>query len=321
MDNIKETDIQSLILDSYQIRKTKSQKTAFIEMLKTRYGDKIKIEQKRLYGRNIVIGDPEKADVIFTAHYDTCAKMIVPNVITPQNMLIYIAYQLVISLIFLIPVFAASFFIAMLTDALLPPDLSSFTFLLSELAGMGVLVLVCWLLLAGPQNHHTANDNTSGVITVLRLFEKIGTDTGAAFILFDNEEKGLLGSSFYATTHKNVQKNGFVINLDCVSDGDYMFFIHKTAKKSESGERGRKIVSHFEKTAPEILAKYNKTAVVTNKGVYPSDQAMFKNGVGVAFLNKTKGGTLYMDKIHTENDRVFMKENIDALVELFSAKE
>ncbi len=321
MDNIKDTDIQTLILNSFQIRKTKAQKTAFIEMLRSRYGDKIKIEQKRLYGRNIVIGDPEKADVIFTAHYDTCAKMIVPNIITPQNIPLYLAYQLVISLILLLPVFAASFFTAMLTDVLLPPDYKSFSYLISELAGFGVLALMCWLLLAGPQNHHTANDNTSGVITVLRLFEKIGVESGAAFILFDNEEKGMFGSSFYATTHKNVQKNGFVINLDCVSDGDCMFFIHKTDKKSQSGERGRKIISHFEKKAPSILAKYNKTAVITKKGFYPSDQTMFKNGAGVAFLNKSKGGVLYMDKIHTEADRVFRNENIDALVELFSSKE
>ncbi len=310
MDNTRERDITNIILNSYQIRKTKTQKSAFIDMLKSRYGE-VKIEEKRLYGRNIVIGEPEKADVIFTAHYDTCAKMIVPNFITPQNLLIYLAYQLLLTAILLVPFFSACAIVAKFTKNLL----------LTELAGFAVFIPEMWLLLAGPQNHHTANDNTSGVITVLRLFEKIGTESGAAFILFDNEEKGMLGSNFYATTHRDVQKNGFIINLDCVSDGDYMFFIHKTDKKSESGERKRRIVSHFEKTAAEILAKYNKTAVITKKGFYPSDQAMFKNGVGVAFLNRSKGGVLYMDKIHTEKDTVFMEENINALVELFSTKE
>ena len=48
---------------------------------------------------------------------------------------------------------------------------------------------------------------------------------------------------------------------------------------------------------------------------YPSDQANFSRGVGVAALKKTKGGLLYMDRIHTKRDTVYMEENIAYLTE------
>jgi hypothetical protein len=48
---------------------------------------------------------------------------------------------------------------------------------------------------------------------------------------------------------------------------------------------------------------------------YPSDQANFSRGVGAAALKKAKGGLLYMDRIHTKRDTVYMEENIVYLTE------
>jgi len=73
------------ILDNYQIRKTKKQKTAFMEWLEPivqANGHEMQVE-KGSGARNIVIGDVESAKVIFAAHYDTCAVMPFPNFITP----------------------------------------------------------------------------------------------------------------------------------------------------------------------------------------------------------------------------------------------
>ncbi|MBE5819089.1 MAG: hypothetical protein E7312_08565 [Clostridiales bacterium] len=53
---------------------------------------------------------------------------------------------------------------------------------------------------------------------------------------------------------------------------------------------------------------------VASKGIfYPSDQAQFPCGVGVAALRKSKRGILYMNKIHTKNDTVFDEKNIEYL--------
>ena len=55
---------------------------------------------------------------------------------------------------------------------------------------------------------------------------------------------------------------------------------------------------------------------MASKGaIYPSDQANFDRGVGVAALKKTKSGLLYMDRIHTERDTVYMEENMAYLTE------
>mgnify|MGYP002508405661 CR=1 FL=1 len=46
--------------------------------------------------KNVVAGDPEKAKVIFSAHYDTCAVLPFPNFITPRNLFFYLCYQLML---------------------------------------------------------------------------------------------------------------------------------------------------------------------------------------------------------------------------------
>ena len=87
------------VLINYQIRKSKKQKTAFISAVTAyaasqRYSTKI--ETGSFGCRNIVIGDAENADYLITAHYDTCAWMPLPNLVTPFNMPIYILYQVLL---------------------------------------------------------------------------------------------------------------------------------------------------------------------------------------------------------------------------------
>ena len=55
---------------------------------------------------------------------------------------------------------------------------------------------------------------------------------------------------------------------------------------------------------------------MASKGaIYPSDQANFVRGVGVAALRKAKSGLLCMDRIHTGRDTVYMEENMAYLTE------
>ena len=83
------------ILEKYQIRKSNKQKTDFIIYLTNRlkdvgYSDEdIHIEKgwKWIFKtRNVVVGNPETAKVIFGAHYDTCAISPLPNMMFPMNM-------------------------------------------------------------------------------------------------------------------------------------------------------------------------------------------------------------------------------------------
>lgn len=55
---------------------------------------------------------------------------------------------------------------------------------------------------------------------------------------------------------------------------------------------------------------------ITKNAFYPSDNASFKGGIGVAALKKSKlFGILYMDRIHTKKDIIYREENIQFLTD------
>lgn len=304
----------NIILENYQVRKGKKKKTAFIEFVKgecAKHGYDVNIEKGSFGARNVVIGDPERAKVVYTAHYDTCAWLPFPNFIAPKNIGIYLIYQIFLVL----AMFAIAFGGALLMEQLFTPIAVSW--LNTKIAKVGgaifflsfeiILFAVLGLIMAGPANKHTANDNTSGVITVMELMKSMTPEhkNDAAYILFDYEESGLIGSSSYASKHKNFKKNGLVINFDCVSDGDTILFaINKKA-------------SHLKEDLEKAYIPNDILSVdiAYEKVIYPSDQASFVNGVGVAALKKSKRGILYIDRIHTSKDTIFEEKNIAYLVE------
>lgn len=296
---------KNAILPRYEIRKTKKQKTDFIAMLSEHFGENMRVEQKSS-SRNIVIGDTESAETIFTAHYDTCANLPFPNFITPTNFFIYIVYQLAVAVLIILPAFLLTGVAAYLFDSLIITEL---TMLVSAGASM-------WLIIAGPANKHTANDNTSGVVTVLALTDIIGAvnNRNIAFVLFDNEEKGIIGSAAFVRAHKNLRENAVIVNFDCVSDGEaiLMTFTKKV--------REQKIYETISDRSENFLAAYGKYPLIvpSSRAIYPSDQANFRNGVAVAAMNKKKFIGYYVDKIHTNADTVFDETNITALVHLWS---
>lgn len=289
------------ILDRFQIRKSKKQKTAFVQWLRpilAQQGYEMKIE-KGSGARNIVIGDVDKAKVVFTAHYDTCVKLPVPNFITPKCITIYLLYQVVLSIAIILAACGAAFVVGVLAGLIHRALI---------LVGIYVGYLgVLFLFMFGPANRHNVNDNTSGVTAVLELLEQMPQDLRekAAFVLFDLEEMGLVGSSTFFKSHKKAMNEKLLVNLDCVSDGETMLFCFR--KKSVADE------PMFRQCFPSN--ERVESDFVTRGYVNPSDHIKFPRGVGVVALNRTKRGILYMNKIHTKRDTVYREENIAYLVE------
>lgn len=126
-----------------------------------------------------------------------------------------------------------------------------------------------------------------------------------AFVLFDLEEAGLFGSSAFASKHKAAKKNTLVLNFDCVSDGDTILFaLKRTTKK------------YTEQLEQAFVPTPDMNVEITGKAFYPSDNASFKGGIGVAALKKSRFlGTLYMDRIHTSKDVIYREENIQFLTD------
>lgn len=289
------TDITKTILTEYEVRKTNKQRAAFRDWLTPilqENGWSVRVERGSWGVRNLIIGDPDKAKIIYTAHYDTCVRLPFPNFITPKAPAIYALYQIVLSAAIL----AAAGIVAYLGFILLGR-------LGNYLGYWAVLALFMW----GPANPHTANDKTSGTTAVVELAMSMPPELRdkCAFVLFDLEEAGLLGSMAFAKKHKNAKKNTLLVNMDCVSDGQTMIFCFRKNSRGEVS-RFRSAFAADGRISPEFL---------TRGYVAPSDHIHFNWGVGVNAMRSTKKGLLYMNRIHTRHDTIYRQENITWLVE------
>lgn len=289
------------VLTAFPVRKSKKQKAAFraeVTEYLEKLGYTVQEEKASLGAVNLVTGDPVKAKYLVTAHYDTCARLPIPNLITPCSLFGFVGYQLVMALVMMLPMVLTAAAVGYLTkDA----DLAS-------LCGYAVLLAVIVLMMVGPRNPSNANDNTSGVVSVLEIAKSMPEKKRGevCFVLFDLEEVGLIGSSDYRNKHKKAVKNQLVLNLDCVGDGDYLYLFptRKLKKDAEKMEALRSICGTFGK----------KSLTLREKGfsIYPSDQANFPLGVGICALRKGKLG-LYLDKIHTPKDTILEQTNVNIL--------
>ncbi len=244
---------------------------------------------------NVVVGDADKAELIFGAHYDTAPRMFLPNFITPKNPLLYIGYQLLI--VFLL---AAAAILICLPMYWIYPDFAP----LVAVAAYWILLI---LMMAAPANPNTYNDNTSGVVSLIEIMLRMDEDTRrrCAFVFFDHEEVGVVGSTAFAQMHKKAAKDTAMVNLDCVGDGEHLLLSAKRAfMKDERAYSALKAA--FEDGGSVLHTKAANT-------VYPSDQSNFKKAAAVAALKHKKFIGYYMDRIHTVRDTVLEEKNVERL--------
>ena len=289
------------ILTAHPVRKNKTQKERFRQEVQDylqTLGYSTNVESGSFGSKNLVIGDPDRAKYLVTAHYDTCARMFVPNLITPCNALLFILYQIFVCLLLIVPTLAVGALVGYLLH--------------SFFVGYFLWMVLLWtgiaLMLVGPANSSNVNDNTSGVVTVLEIAKSLPENyrKDVCFVLFDLEEAGLIGSASYRKKHKKASESQMVLNLDCVGEGDeiYLFPTSKLKKNQKKLADLEKITGNFGR----------KTVTVRKQGfsIYPSDQAHFPYGVGICALNRGKLG-LYLSKIHTPKDTVLDETNVNSL--------
>jgi hypothetical protein len=262
-------------------------------------GYECSIEKGSYFSRNIVVGDPENAEHLVCAHYDTCAGLPFPNFITPCNFAVYLAYQILIVGGFLLLACVVGAVVMLLTQ----DDSVAFQ------AGYWFYWLILVLLFAGPANRHNANDNTSGVVTVLEILRSLpeAHRNKVCFVLFDLEELGLVGSASHRKAHKTASENQIVLNLDCVGDGDFlMMFPNKKLKEN----------AHQMAALDRICGQFGEKNLQLHKKGFclcPSDHKNFPKGVGIMAFKRKKLLGLYCDKIHTDRDRNLELKNVNIL--------
>ena len=289
------------ILKSYPVRKSKKQKASFradvIAWLEA-LGYCVAVEQGSFRSSNVVIGDPKTARYLVTAHYDTCARLPFPNLITPCNVWTFLLYQFFVCLMLIIPSAAVGAAAGWLLRSF---DLGYFLFMILLWASI-------LLMMIGPANPSNVNDNTSGVVTLLEIAKSLPElhRKNVCFVLFDLEEAGLIGSASYRKKHKAEVSGQLVLNLDCVGEGDAICFF--PGAKLRQDKRKLQALGRIAGTFGR------KTIIIRTKGfsVYPSDQANFPYGVGICALKRGRAG-LYLSRIHTPKDTILDETNVNLL--------
>ena len=293
-------DYLNEVFNKFPIRRKKEQKDNFFEYVKKeveQYDYNAKVETLK-NNKNIVIGDYEKAKVVFTAHYDTPATALIPNLMMPRNKGISFIYAIGYALVLVAIALALGIYIQKTLG--LPEQFSTLIYLIIYF-GEFYLTMFCF------PNKNNKNDNTSGVATILSLVEN-NPNKDIAFILFDNEELGLLGSKTLAKAKKEAFKSKLVINLDCVANGKEILFIVKDeAKKLDEYKKLEELVKSNE--------DFNVTFYPMKGSMGNSDHKNFECGIGVLAAHKGKGKIVKYccGRIHTNRDTIANVENIEFL--------
>ena len=293
------------IFENHPTRFTKKEKAALRQSLRKElaemgYADQ-EITEINASGTNLLVGDPH-AEYMFTAHYDTPGRtgwMLKTASIWGQTGANIFLIAVMVLLGFTVP-FVSVFFSESISE--------SAAFWSGELTILVMLLIMLLSMII--KNKNNRNDNTSGVLSLLALAEKVVSDENmkskCCFVFFDNEEWGLLGSAGFA---KYCKKNGIdlsetkVINFDCVGYGDVLTFA--SVKNSE-------ITGTLEKA----FADAGQDPVKKRSAmIFLSDHANFKNSVMVSYTKHSCTGHLYLPLIHTSKDTSCDVEQINRLTE------
>ena len=245
---------------------------------------------------NIVVGNPESAKTVLTAHYDTPARGLLPNLMLPRNRGLFYLYQFgIVGILLAISLGVAySVGIAWLNDT-------------RVYAALFIVLYygLFFVLLRLGANPHNINDNTSGVAVLLRLMSQMDEAQAAqtALIFFDNEEKGKKGSKAYFKDNTSFMQNKFLVNFDCVGYGEEVVFIAK------DGALHRQ---EYEKLQASFVSQgaYKVQFHSMHDSESNSDYKNFPCGVGCMTCKRSKKGVLYTPYIHTVRDTVASEENI-----------
>ena len=285
------------ICSLFLIRRSKEQKQRFFEYVSNEFEPGVvKKEVLENKHENIVIGDIESAKVIVTAHYDTPATSLVPNLMMPENKYLSLAYHIAYPLVLALLALVVAFGIAV-------PAKWELYYI------MALYLVLYYALFFGATrlvtNKNNVNDNTSGVATVLSI-AKQSLSKKVAFVLFDNEEKGLLGSKAMKKKYKELLNDKLVVNFDCVANGKEIVFIVK--EKAENFAEYELLKKSFASNA-----NFKVHFLPFKKCIGNSDYKNFEAGIGVCACKKGKCVKFYTGKIHTNKDTVGDDENIEYL--------
>ena len=151
------------IIEKHGIRRKENQKQSFRKYVQDEFLENVNIETLDKKHNNIIIGDIEEAEVVFTAHYDTPPTSIIPNLMMPLNKILLYTYHF-------------GFFIILAVVCIIIAKAISMS-LTNQYIEWVIIYLILYFssfifLMRFFTNKNNYNDNTSGVATILSLAKK-----------------------------------------------------------------------------------------------------------------------------------------------------
>ncbi|MFA7435279.1 MAG: M28 family peptidase [Bacilli bacterium] len=269
-------------------RKSKSNFREYLKSKATKYGLEYNIFPNSFASKNVVIGNLKKAKFVLGAHYDTPPRM-------PAFLMRSILFFNILSFLFV------PFVIIILILLELP-------IIIAPLIYLGLLL---YLMGFGIANKFNYNDNTSGVLTLLAIMAKHGSND-VAYVFFDNEEKGLIGSLQMALIlrklgHYQPRKKIF-INFDCVGRGN-VFGVASFKNKRVAQD----LIDLSNNKDTSGLSFVHRKA----SRFEASDHFSFRNwnSLGIMCYNR-KRKKYVLKNIHSHKDKYIELKNINVLVDL-----
>lgn len=297
MDHIER--FKEYLLTVHPVRKTGYQKREFRDWLMSEMKRSGWKAHEETYGKlngsvNVVAGDPDRAVVFLCAHYDTAARMLFPDFVSPTNVPAHICYHFAAGFLLVAAALAVSFAVCF---PLHLPALMLPLFLVLAVIALGVSAY-------GPANKRNANGNTSGVLALLAMARELKRDGRVCFLFLDNNEKNLLGASAFKKKHFTAADRALFLNFDCVGEGEHLLLMPSKhsrwdadllAALREAFPDGEEMVSH-----------------VLDKGLtyYPSDSRKFKFHVAVCACRRLAGLGYYIPHLRTGKDTALAEGNI-----------
>lgn len=297
MEQIKQ--LKEYLLAVHPVRRTGAQKADFRKWLIRELKRAGWRAGEETYGKlngsvNVVAGDPEGADVILCAHYDTPARMLVQDFVSPTNVLAHVLYHVMVALVLAAAAFALALAVSF---PLNKPELMVPLFLILAVAAL-------WVSAYGPANQNNANGSSSGVLALLAAANANLDRKRVCLVFLDNNERNLLGSSAFKKAHPNKAAQTLFINLDCVGDGENILLI-----PSKSSRWDGELLEALEEAFP---AEEGRSPRLLTRGLqyYPSDNRRFKFHVTVCACRYLAGLGYYIPHLRTKRDTALDEGNI-----------
>ena len=257
-----------------------------VKALAAGWGYEVSVEGSGRNHRQIVIGDPEKASILITGHYDTPSRKLMPGLEAPLNPLLHGLYQLLCAVIYMVPSFLVMMLVLLAVRSM---RIGLIVFVISYLLTL--------LVLADGAGNRMNRNASSGLKAVLMFLESLPMNQRGhvCAVLFDDGERGHRSAREFCMSYPRLQYMKLTVCLDRVGRGDHLVLIASEQAKKSTG---------FGTLAHLTAERMHGRTVDSRRCVMSRDAKLFRCGCLITVLEKHPVLGMVHRNLNTPMDRI-----------------